>query len=65
MIFDKDHLANFSKVLTEKKNENDEFDDSPEARAKYQIEYYFGKLNYPKDEYLKSYEDKDGWIPLG
>ena len=31
-------------------------------QVKYQLEYYFGPVNYPTDRYLKSCEDKDGWI---
>ena len=35
MIFDKEQLAKFSKDLTEKRNVNEEFRDSKEARAKF------------------------------
>jgi len=31
-------------------------------QVKYQLEYYFGPVNYPTDRYLKSCEDKEGWI---
>ena len=65
MIFDKDQLADFSKILTEQRDANDDAVHSQEARAKHQIEFYFGKTNYPKDVHLQQHEDKDGWINLG
>lgn len=33
-------------------------------RAKFQIEYYFGEVNYPKDQYLLSCRDEDGWVTI-
>ena len=33
-------------------------------QVKYQLEYYFGPVNYPYDRYLQSCEDSDGWIAI-
>ena len=53
MIFDKQLLKDFSKKLTEELNSDDKFDGSKAARAKYQIEFYFGKAKYYNDYFLQ------------
>ena len=40
------------------------YDESKEARAKYEIERLFGNINYKKDDQLKDLLNKDDWIPL-
>ena len=38
---------------------------APEVqRIKYQIDYYFGDTNYPRDYYIQELELADNWIPL-
>ena len=32
--------------------------------AKFQVEFYFGQTNYKTDEYLRSFENAEGWIAL-
>ena len=33
-------------------------------KIRYQVEFYFGDFNYPKDDYLKSLSDEHGWIQI-
>lgn len=37
--------------------------DNPKIlKIRFQIEYYFGESNYYKDQYLRSWEDSEGYI---
>jgi hypothetical protein len=46
------------------KNINNENQNLKEKFIQRQVEYYFGDFNYEKDNYIKSIEDKNGFIDI-